>query len=349
MISLITVFQKKDWTNYVQQSLQYDFYHTWYYHSLIKDDEPLLFVLHEGDDFVAFPLLKRTIPNSDLYDLTCVYGYTGPISNRRFDDLPTQMMDDFKSGFLNYLKEAKIVSVFSRLHPFFNQIPLMEKFEGVCDNGKVVILDLQMPLEEQRSKYQKRALEKIRQLRRNGFEVKEAHSQHDINAFVKIYTENMKRIGATDFYLFNEEYFEDLLSSKEFNSKLLMVYHNGEPVCGSVIICTQNIIQAHLLGTRTDHFRDSPAKLLTDEISIIGRQLGMHYFNLGGGVGFKEDSLFLWKSAFSSKSLDFKSWRYIADLENYNTLVNEAQLDPELNVDYFPLYRYHNPQVKLCS
>lgn len=349
MICSITVSQKKEWTSFVQRSLHYDFYHTWYYHSLIKEDEPILFVLSDGDDFIAFPLLKRKIPNSDLYDLTCAYGYTGPISNRLLEDLPTQMIDSFKSQFLNYLEKDKIVSVFSRLHPFFNQLSLMQKFEGVCDNGKVVILDLQVSLEEQRSKYQKRVLEKIRQLRRNGFHVKEAHSEQDINVFANIYTENMKRIGANEFYMFSSEYFENLLSSTEFNSKLLMVYHHDEPVCGSVIICTQKIIQAHLLGTRTDYFKESPAKLLTDEISIMGREMGMHYFNLGGGFGFKEDSLFLWKSAFSGQFLDFKSWRYIADFEKYHALISEANLDPDLDVDYFPLYRYQAPQVNICS
>jgi len=150
----------------------------------------------------------------------------------------------------------------------------------------------------------------------------------------------MKRIGASDFYLFNPEYFERLLQSNEFDSKLLTVYDNGQAVCGAIIVCTQQVIQAHLLGTRTEYLQFSPAKLLTDEICILGREMGMEFFNLGGGLGFKEDSLFTWKAGFSDLFLKFNSLRYIADPEKYNRLTEERGLDLDSDVDFFPLYRY---------
>jgi lipid II:glycine glycyltransferase (peptidoglycan interpeptide bridge formation enzyme) len=202
------------------------------------------------------------------------------------------------------------------------------------------VIDLRLSPELQRAKYQTRVLEKIKAMRRKGYYVKEGKSPEEVAEFASIYTENMKRIGATDFYLFNPEYFERLLQSDEFNSKLLTVYDAGKPVCGAIIVCTQKIIQAHLLGTRTDYLQYSPAKLLTDEICVLGREMGMEFFNLGGGLGFKEDSLFSWKAGFSDLFLKFNSWRYIADPEEYIRLTVERGLDIDSNVDFFPLYRY---------
>jgi hypothetical protein len=340
MLQFLTINQQTEWRAYVQRSANFDFYHTWYYHSLDKTGDPILIVYDEGEDFIAFPLIKRGIPDTNLNDLSCVYGYTGPISNKEFDMLDDQLKVNFTREFLQFLKKFNSVSVFSRLHSFFNQASLMDKFEGIYENGKTVVIDLQVPLEVQRSKYQRRILEKIKALRRKGYYVKEGKSAEEVREFASIYMENMKRIDAADFYLFDEAYFQTLLNSAEFDSKLLTVYHNDKAVCGAVVVCTQNIIQAHLLGTRTAYLQFSPAKLLTDEICILGREMGMHYFNLGGGLGFKEDSLFSWKAGFSDLFLKFTSWRFVADPENYTRLIIEKGLQLDTDVDFFPLYRY---------
>ena len=41
---LVTVHEKDLWNRYVHACKMYDFYHTWYYHSLEKSGEPVLFV-----------------------------------------------------------------------------------------------------------------------------------------------------------------------------------------------------------------------------------------------------------------------------------------------------------------
>lgn len=340
MIQVLTADNQVEWQAYVQKAAHFDFYHTWYYHSLDKTGEPILVLYTEGDVFIAFPFIKRNIPETAYCDFSCVYGYTGPISNQEFDQLDRRILDNFQEEFQALLKDYNAISVFSRLHCFFNQLPLLDKFDGIYENGKAVVIDLRLSLDVLRSKYQTRVLEKIKAMRRKGYYVKEGKSAEEVREFASIYTENMKRIGASDFYLFNPEYFERLLQSNEFNSKLLTVYDGDQAVCGAIIVCTQHIIQAHLLGTRTAYLQFSPAKLLTDVICILGRDMGMEFFNLGGGLGFKEDSLFSWKAGFSDLFLKFNSWRYIADPEQYIRLTTERGLDVDSDVDFFPLYRY---------
>jgi len=344
MRKIVTIHEKKVWSTYVQKAFKYDFYHTWYYHSLDKSGLPILFIYQEKEDYIAFPLLKRSIPGSDFYDFTSVYGYAGPISNVDFKLLDDDFMERFKNSFLEFLKKGKSVSVFSRLHPFFDQIPLMEKFKGVHSNGKTVAIDLTMPIETQRSVYRRSFKEKIKWLRKHDYKVKMSTKIEDASLFFEIYTENMKRVGAKDYYLFSKSYFIDLLASEEFESKLFFVYKNGIAVSGAVVICTNKIMQLHLLATRTAHLMESPAKLLTDEITIIGRQMGYEYFNLGGGVNFKEDSLFGWKVGFSNLFFEFNSWRFIADVNKYNTLLDERSIDHHAEVDFFPLYRSFSVQ-----
>ena len=339
MKKIITINNKEEWCLYVKRALNYDFYHTWYYHSLDKSGFPILFVYHEDENFIAFPLLKRSIPESDLFDFTSVYGYTGPISNINFELLEDSFMERFKNSFIDFLDTGQNVSVFSRLHPFFKQELLMDKFSGVHANGKTVAIDLSTSIEIQRAGYHRSVKQRIKNLRSKNYEVKLSTEPNGASIFSEIYTENMKRIGATDYYLFTESYFAALLTSDEFESKLFLVYKDEIPVSGAIVVCTNEIMQAHLLATKTDHLHDSPAKLLTDEITILGRELGYKYLNLGGGVNFKEDSLFDWKIGFSNLCFEFNSWRYIANNELYNGLLSERSLDPCSTTDFFPLYR----------
>ncbi|TKB97612.1 GNAT family N-acetyltransferase [Pedobacter cryophilus] len=347
MIQIITIHQKNEWKQFVEKSNQYDFYHTWYYHNMDKTGDPILFVYTKDTNFIAFPLIKRNIPNSNLFDLTSVYGYSGPISNLPFENIPTQMKENFKTEFSVFLKKYGSVSVFSRFNPLLNQLSLMDKFDGIYDNGLVVVIDLQVSIEEQRSNYNRKLWRHIKKLKNEGYYMKEVNTLKGIKDFTHIYIANMKRLGASEFYMFTEDYFQNLLNAEEFKAKLFMLYYEDEPVAGELIICTQKIMQSHLLAASDKYYRNSPAKLLTDEITILGRELGMHYFNLGGGLGFKEDSLFAFKSTYSKLFMDFKSWRYIADQYTYNLLLQESNIDPNSNVDFFPLYRYKS--FKKCS
>lgn len=345
MINLITIHQDVEWKQIVQKSLEYDFYHTWDYHSMASEGDPVLFVFSEGDDFIALPLLKRTIPDTYFYDMTCVYGYTGPISNKPFQSISAEISQNFKTELLKFLKENNIVSVFSRLHPFFDQLSLIRNFDGVYDNGQIVMIDLRQTLQEQRSRYKGRLLGKIVRLKKDGFYIQDSKSPEAIKDFAEIYTENMKRVSANNFYLFSEEYFTNFLNSPGIQSKLILVYHEGIAVCGALISFANSIIQTHLLATKTSHMQFSPAKLITDEIALIGRELGMHYLNLGGGYGFKRDSLFEFKKLFSDLELEYKSWRLIADQKAYRELTLGVNIDPESDVDFFPLYRYKTNKV----
>ena len=150
----------------------------------------------------------------------------------------------------------------------------------------------------------------------------------------------MIRLNALNSYFFTEEYCIELLQSKEYDAKLYFVYNeNGYPICGTIIVFTNKIIQGHLLATREEFKSVSPAKLLVDEISMIGRDKGMKYYNIGGGLGYNEDSLYKWKLKFSNLTFDHKSWRYIVNPQAYNFILNQLAIDPTSNIDFFHLYR----------
>lgn len=339
MRKLITLLERKEWTAYVNAAVEYDFYHTWLYHSLDHTGSPFLFVYEEDQNYIAFPLLKRNISDSSFSDLSSVYGYTGPISNRKFEDIDDSMIDNFKVSFLDFLDTEQNVCVFSRLHPLFNQCLLFEKFGGIHENGKTVAIDLTISIEEQRSKYRKTTLKNIKRSWKAGYSIRQSRTQDDITLFYEMYTRNMERVEAANCYFFSKEYFNYLIDNDEFDCRLLLVYAKEEAVCGMIVTFTHGIIEGHLVGTKSEYLKESPAKFLVDEITLIGRKEGMKYLHLGGGLGFKMDTLFNWKAGFSDLFLEYKSWRYVSNNSVYHSLVSKQEIDEHINIDFFPLYR----------
>lgn len=345
MVHVFTLLEKSKWISYIKGSLGYDFYHSWSFHKLDDSGEPILFVYQEDSVFIAFPLIKRKIENSCHYDLTSVYGYPGPVSNISPEGLSEVFLNNFKNAFLDFLKNGNFISVFSRLNPFLNQITLLERFGGLYNNGETVALDLTISYEEQQAKYKKNVLASINQLREEGYRSRVSNSREDIELFKNIYEENMARVGATSNYYFRKSYFEDILYAEDFTSLLIFIEKDNEPVCSALNTYNNGVMQGHLIGTRAAALHFSPARLMVDELSIIGRNLKINYLHFGGGRGFKRDSLFSWKAAFSDLFLPYYSWRFIADEQAYNALLERSNIDKSSAVDFFPLYRYQFAEV----
>jgi hypothetical protein len=334
-----TVKNRKEWDSYVNKSLLHDVFHSWTYHSLNTDGDPLLFVYQEADIFIALPVVKRKIVGTDFYDMTSVYGYCGPILNVSTSEISKNTLTSFKTAFKSFMTEENAICIFSRLHPFINQCHLLENIGGIVENGTTLYMDLSTSIEDQRSGYEKRLFRQVRQLRQKGYLIKEAGDIGEIRAFIDIYHKNMDRLHATPQYYFDEKYFTSLLKLEGFENKLLLIYDGTVLACGAVVLLSDNIIRNHLSATAPDYLNESPSKLLTDEISMVGRRLGKKIFHLGGGVGGKEDSLFEFKKRFSNLQVKDHIWRYVNDPETYNTIVAKAGPNIDMQSSYFPLYR----------
>ncbi|AZI26775.1 GNAT family N-acetyltransferase [Pedobacter sp. G11] len=332
---VISIQQESKWIHYINNAVDADFFHTWHYHTLEKGGEPILFVYEDKDAFIAFPLVKRAIENSKHFDLTTTYGYGGPVSSKRIAELSMSFVKNFKVAFTEFMSVNKCVCVFSRLNPFLEQRPFLTDLAEPGDNGRTVYVNLTISLDEQRAGYEKRLARQIRQLRKEGYTIRDTQSPDDIKAFTMIYNQNMTRLQADASYFYSEEYFTALLKNNQSGSKLIAIFDNGLMICGSIVLYFRNIIRNHLSATIESHIRKSPSKLLTDEISILGRKLGMRYFHMGGGVGGEEDSLFRFKASFSPLTLQDYTWCFIANKDAYNQLAERQ----DRNSGFFPVYR----------
>ncbi|MBC6997200.1 peptidoglycan bridge formation glycyltransferase FemA/FemB family protein [Cytophaga sp. FL35] len=340
-----TITNKQEWKKCINTFPHHDFYHTYSYHELSKkqEEQPILFSYEDANGLVALPLLIRNIKGTNYKDATSVYGYAGPLVYKFKTEYDNSK---FKIEFQKFLISENIVSIFSRLHPFIEyQDQVLKGLGEISNPGSLVNIDLKKPIEEQRACYGSRLKTYLNKARKS-CSVYLGSTEEDIQEFISIYHENMDRVGANEGYFFDERYFYRLLLSSEYETELLLCKSNetDEIIAGAIFILTDDIVQYHLSGAKTEYLDLGGIKLIIDEMRLRANEMGFKYFNLGGGRANREDSLLSFKSSFSKDLVPFKLWKYIVNQEIYDYLiekelkrVSSSITDEEL--EFFPAYR----------
>ncbi len=351
---MIKIIKDKDsWNEVIGSFIDADVYHTYDYHHISKgiDETPVLIKYSDYDQVIALPLLIRNIVGTGFKDATSVYGYSGPLC--RDCRVRKANTSNFKEELDALFNKNNIVSIFSRLHPFISyQTELLSKMGEIVSPGKVVSINLGLSDEEQQQHYNRRLRTYINKCRRT-YKVKEVNSDDEIRAFIEMYTETMKRVNAKEKYFFDADYFFNFMKSEYFDKKLLIALdkESNEIAAGALFIMKNQMVNYHLSGLKDEYLKLNPIKLLLEMVREESTREGYSYFNLGGGVGNKEDSLFRFKAGYSKDVKDFNLWRYVVNQDIYEKLSKEHLKDtdpaisPQLQ-DFFPLYRVETSETE---
>ncbi|WP_352336409.1 GNAT family N-acetyltransferase [Psychrobacter sp. 16-MNA-CIBAN-0192] len=307
--------------------------------SIVEEGRPQGIIAEYANKMFFLPIIKREI-NSEYWDAISPYGYGGPV----IDALLTQVEVDIVLGAVKeFLANAGCVSVFARLNPILNQ-EWSSIIGTAVTHGFTLISDLSKTKEElweETQNQHRRGIKKA--LKMNIVAKVESFTEERIKTFSEIYRETMTKVGATEYYFFDDSYLDQL--SANLNERLLLVtaYDDDKAVASSIYtICKESgIMQFYLGGTLNDYRNLQPSKLITHIAREWGQENGYDVLNLGSGLCGRADSLYKYKKGFSSTELVFKTWRLIVNLEKYNQLVmdNATLTDVEMQSDYFPLYR----------
>lgn len=335
----IEISDKKRWEETIKRCIFYDIYHTYFYHSLESSFPSILIVSEFNDEIIAFPFKIRNIEETGYYDLTSVYGYCGPISNKDFNVLSEEHFNFFHKEFLKFCSKNFVVSVFSRLHPLSDYGAFFNRFGEVTNLNKTIVIDVAQPSQEQVKEYRKSTKYEIKYLREKDYSIIETKNHDDIENFIEMYYKTMEKVRAFDRYYYDRDYFHGFLNNDDYEVKLLMAQKNGQYAAGAIFTVVGNVMQYHLATTAEDSIKDAPMKLILDEARLRAIDQNLEFLHLGGGfAGRDDDSLFLFKSGFSKKKLDFSIWKLITNIEQYNKLVAYMNIWKKVN-NFFPLYR----------
>ena len=173
-------------------------------------------------DGVIFPVVVRE--HEGVADATSPTGYGGPLALR--EDAP---VDAFYDLYERWCQSNGIVTTFVRFHPLLaNHRYSPFRVEPVAGS---VSWRLEGDLFAGMHAHHRRA---VRKAERAGVEVDVREAPAGLDAFVALYEETMRRLGASPFYFFGAEYWR-LLAKRLRDRIVLLEARLGNEVVASIL------------------------------------------------------------------------------------------------------------------
>lgn len=327
------------WAEFLRTS-RHDFYHLPEYAVLSARHDGgeacALVVEGRGDESMLLPLIRRPLQGG-LSDVTSPYGYGGPLVNGS-----PEFMGEALSAGCEALAAEGVVSLFARLHPIINDretdVP-----GTVVDHGETVVIDLSKSAEELWSETRKSHRQQITRARANGHRVYVDADLSHLASFGAMYRATMRRVGASEYYVFGDDYFEGLASALGPRANLFVLERDGVVSAAGIFVETDGIVQSHLTADEPSLTRGGTKKLLYDAVRRWAQERGDRWFHLGGGVGAASDSLWRFKAGFSRDRRRFRTLRVVILEPEYREFTAAAGTRTE-SMDgrdeaFFPPYR----------
>jgi hypothetical protein len=303
-----------------------------------KDAEAELFIYSQGDEFVYYPYFKRRIPDyrvdgaeeasGGYSDIISSWYYGGPLVSREVPGL----IEGFRRDFESYCCSQGIVSEFIRFDPY------LENHRFVCpvnsdvqiqENRDVVYIDLRQTKEvivkpyKKRYRLLKRALEQ-------GVEISFQDNKKYLEDFCKIYHSEMERKKAPAGYLFDIDFFNDLLNIDSVY--FIVLLKQGKCIGGDWVVGQGNRFHDYLRATEPGLWNLRINDLLIHENIFYFKQKGHHVYDLQGG----RQGVIEFKQSFSPLRKPFKVARAIHMPDIYRSLMEAC---PGSDPSFFPAYR----------
>jgi hypothetical protein len=238
----------------------------------------------DGGD-VIFPCVVR----SDPPDVVTPYGYGGPLA---VGDAPP----DFAPAYQAWCEARGALSTFVVFHPLFgNAAASAMRTTPLADT--VVWPLREEPFDAMDSHHRRR----VRRAWRDGLEATVHERPAEIDGFVAVYEETMRRRDAADFYLFDDAYWQALLDGVPLVRA--DVRHDGALVSSMLGMGERPWLHYHLGGTTEEGMRHGASHLALYTLAQHGHENGYEALHLGGGVGGRDDSLREYKRRFAPAGL----------------------------------------------
>lgn len=309
--------------------------------AMAEEGEVCEFKCEETYGIVTYLFLKRPINlNGEFagwYDIVSPYGYGGPIIQCCEENCKDKLVKVFAEKFGVYCKNNNIVSEFIRFHPILNNARDFKQVYEVIYSRKTVGTNLEeYDIAQECSKSCRKH---IRQILNKGITYKVTYSPEDLQGFKEIYYSTMDRNEASEYYYFDDEYFDKC--EEYFKESLLTVeaIYENKVIAMNLCFVSEDTIHIHLSGTLSEYLYLSPAYILRYALLEWGKDHGIKRIHHGGGrSSAQDDSLYRFKKQFGVHTeYDFYIGKCIRNADVYKKLCEES--GKPINSEYFPAYR----------
>ncbi|QDS87237.1 Putative pyridoxal phosphate-dependent aminotransferase EpsN [Rosistilla ulvae] len=320
-----------------------------YGHAVEASDQASWEVAVWKEGVILYPFLRRPTSDDAYFDIVSPYGYAGTWGA---SDTTVAEWREFRFQVQEVLRERGCIAEFQRigsLVPGAESLIQSDSAIVVREHNQTIRIPLFNGYESCWGNAESRNRTKTRKAIRQGYTWQCRNSESmDVatgSTFRRLYTDTMKRVGASDYYLFNDRYFQRLVDGFGSRFKILEVLDSQQQVqVSGVFFEYDRLLHLHLVGSQSSALREGAGNLAYDGLIRWGcEQECFDYLHIGGGMSVG-DGMYKFKRSFGGQSIPFYIGRSVLDQQVYDQLVANHAYSHACNIDdlrsdIFPLYR----------
>ncbi|MFO0388300.1 MAG: GNAT family N-acetyltransferase [Alphaproteobacteria bacterium] len=290
----------------------------------IKNSEALLWHFTSGNEHFIYPFLLTPVMIADKptghYDISGIYGYTGPIATTR----DTHFLKTSWQAFDAYTAEKNIITEFVRFSPFNKNEVFAHPDTKVEANRTLAASILPKTEGELLSLLGSKTRNMLRKAEREGLTARELSLPEYLPAFRHLYADTMTRNNAPEFFWYDDAYWNHMLSLGKNGLRLFGAFAGENLVAVSMAVVHGICGLYHLGASLPEYARLGAGNLSLFAMSRALMESGITFVNMTGGRSTAaDDPLLLFKKSNATSTATFYIGKRIIDTAAYAHMVDE--------------------------
>jgi len=348
---LIKAHQHQQWRERLAAFPRVDVCHMPEYHEAYSlrygGAEALMWCYQDDGESLCYPfLLSPVILHGDdgktltteLNDISGIYGYSGPLTTCNDAAFLTRAWHEFDQ----WAGQQQAVSEFIRFSTYVENKFWAHPDVSVEYNRPVAIAWLPGDADTFMSQLNSKTRNMIRKALKSDLSVEEVDVSEALTEFRALYQQTMGRNQATDFFIYDDAYYDRLLSLPAGELILFAVYRQNEMVAAAMGLVHGKMAFYHLGASTLEASRLGAGNLALFAMASALIDRGVEYFSVGGGrTTAADDPLFRFKKSNATSVGEFYIGKRIIDQEAYDSIVKtwETMNHTELVSSNLQFYR----------
>lgn len=337
--SLIPLHDSDKW-NAALEGMPYTVFHSPAYCralSMSLDWDVFLYCGEDGEHRLICPLAVRML-TEEAPELFSPYGFGGFLSS-----FPASKNEEIFEKWSAFCRSEGIVTAYVVQHPAFDGIaPLFDSMARQPQS--VYLLDTTAPIQALRANIDKTHRYEINRIERST-EVDIINDDTKLHAaFLRLYPETIRRVGASGAYDFSPETLNAFLNLPETLAIGAETASGIQAVSLFFLPSSDNGVMEYFLSASTTEGRAFSRNLLWKAVELHHERGGI-CLNLGGGVS-PGDGLDNFKRRFNGKRVPLTALKQVVNTDRYETLCRTYGVAAHTKDGYFPPYWQGRSSIK---
>lgn len=337
--TLIEAAGKREWRSALDSFARVDVCQTPEYHAAyslrIAGSSPVMWRYQNGEDIFCYPFLLTPVlvekEDTGYKDISSIYGYSGPLSttaNKDFLALAWQAFDEWAA-------ENKVIAEFIRFSLYADNRGFAHPGTQIELNRPSAISRLPGTDDALLEALGKKTRNMIRKAEKIGLAAREMEPQKGLAAFRSLYDRTMDRNEAPGFFLYDDEYYNRLLSLPQGEVRLFGAFEGEKMVAAAMALVYKRGALYHLGASLQDYNSLGAGNLCMFEMSRRLMAGGVEFLTVGGGrTTAEDDPLYRFKKSNATGVGAYYIGKRIVDPEGYKKVAqmwrNLHKKDPDL-------------------